>query len=50
MNEGSYTDAATGVKFKTWTAPGESLYTFGMALPEDALTKNATEYIGLLVS
>jgi len=29
---------------------GQRSYSFGMALPPDALTKDATEYIGYLVS
>ena len=49
MTAGSYTDAATGIKLKTWAAAEGAPYTFGMALPADALTKDATEYIGLLV-
>jgi cellobiose dehydrogenase (acceptor) len=49
MTEGSYTDAETGIKLKTWTATDGAPFTFGLALPSDALTKDATEYIGLLV-
>jgi len=49
-----YKDPATGIVFKTWSAgtgasSGSGPFTFGMALPSDALTKDATEYIGLLV-
>jgi len=48
-----YTDSDTGIKFTTWTEEpdevGNGAYSFGIALPEDAATKNATEYIGLLV-
>ncbi|KAI1389821.1 uncharacterized protein F4822DRAFT_442940 [Hypoxylon trugodes] len=40
-----YTDATTGIEFGTW-AQGDQ--TFGLALPEDALTKDASEYIGIL--
>ncbi|KAI2638902.1 hypothetical protein GGS26DRAFT_602501 [Hypomontagnella submonticulosa] len=40
-----YTDPATGIEFGTWVQ-GEQ--TIGMTLPEDALTKDATEYIGYL--
>ncbi|KXX80350.1 Cellobiose dehydrogenase [Madurella mycetomatis] len=47
MTEGSYTDPATDIQFKTWSAEGNS-FTFGMALPSDALTTDATEYIGLI--
>lgn len=42
-----YTDPATGIEFGTWT-PGTG-FTFGLALPNDALTTDADEYIGLLV-
>jgi cellobiose dehydrogenase (acceptor) len=49
MTQGSYTDAETGIKLKTWTAADGAPFTFGLALPSDALTKDATEYIGLLV-
>ncbi|KAK4239955.1 cellobiose dehydrogenase [Achaetomium macrosporum] len=48
MTEGSYTDAGTGIKLKTWTATDGAPFAFGLALPSDALTKDATEYIGLL--
>ncbi|KAI1418705.1 hypothetical protein F5Y13DRAFT_196459 [Hypoxylon sp. FL1857] len=40
-----YTDPDTGIEFGTWAQGGQ---TFGLALPEDALTKDATEYIGIL--
>ncbi|OTA96404.1 cellobiose dehydrogenase protein [Hypoxylon sp. CO27-5] len=40
-----YTDPDTGIEFGTWTQGGQ---TIGLALPEDALTKDATEYIGIL--
>ncbi|KAI1402017.1 hypothetical protein F4819DRAFT_496243 [Hypoxylon fuscum] len=40
-----YTDLETGIEFGTWTQSG---MTYGLALPEDALTKDATEYIGIL--
>jgi cellobiose dehydrogenase (acceptor) len=50
MTAGNYTDAATGIKLSTWTATDGGAFTFGLALPPDALTKDATEYIGLLVS
>ena len=49
MTAGSYTDASTGIKLKTWDATDGGAYSFGLALPADALTKDATEYIGLLV-
>ena len=56
MLEGSYTDAATGIKFTTWGTPPATdpavtvaPFTFGLALPGDALTKAADEYIGVLV-
>ena len=50
MTAGTYSDAETGIKFTTWEATSGAAFTFGMALPADALTKDATEYIGLLVS
>ncbi|KAJ0109222.1 cellobiose dehydrogenase [Diaporthe amygdali] len=46
-----YTDPATGIVFDTWTVPQASTngtWTFGTALPSDALTKDATEFIGYL--
>lgn len=43
-----YTDPKTGIQFSTWTE--DSGYTYGFALPGDALTKDSTEYIGILVS
>jgi Cytochrome domain of cellobiose dehydrogenase len=53
MTMGSYVDAKTGINFTTWTAQpdsnGNGAFTFGMVLPEDATSKDATEYIGLLV-
>jgi len=44
----AYTDPKTGIEFGTW-AQGTG-FTFGVALPSDALTTAADEYIGLLVS
>ncbi|KAL2786733.1 hypothetical protein BJX66DRAFT_341861 [Aspergillus keveii] len=47
----AYTDADTGITFDTWTvAPTSSAagLTFGVALPEDALTSDASEFIGYL--
>lgn len=56
MSAGEYTDPATKIKFATWTSvssdpesAGTTPYTFGLTLPADALTKDATEYIGILV-
>ncbi|KAI1373926.1 carbohydrate-binding module family 1 protein [Hypoxylon crocopeplum] len=53
-----YTDSETGITFDTWTVPdkadggsGVSItggLTFGLALPENALTVDATEFIGYL--
>ncbi|ORY65545.1 cellobiose dehydrogenase [Pseudomassariella vexata] len=43
----TYTDTATGISFGTWTEGGGA-FTYGIALPGDALTTDATEYIGLL--
>ncbi|KAL2198241.1 cellobiose dehydrogenase [Corynascus similis CBS 632.67] len=48
MTEGTYTDEATGIEFKTWTAAEGAPFTFGLTLPADALENDATEYIGLL--
>ncbi|KAL1850426.1 hypothetical protein VTK73DRAFT_9685 [Phialemonium thermophilum] len=52
MTPGVYADAATGITFTTWSAPldenGDGTYTFGMVLPADAATRNATEYLGYL--
>lgn len=60
---GTYTDPKSGIQFYTSyevngtiTGSGEmstvSLggFTFGMALPADAATKDASEYIGYIVS
>ncbi|KAJ5185980.1 Cellobiose dehydrogenase cytochrome [Penicillium cf. griseofulvum] len=48
----AYTDPDTGITFDTWTV-SETLskggFTFGMALPSDALTTDATEFIGYLL-
>jgi cellobiose dehydrogenase (acceptor) len=51
------TDSKTGITFDTWPVPdsgtGQATWgglTFGMALPSDALTTDATEFIGYLVS
>jgi cellobiose dehydrogenase (acceptor) len=50
MTEGEpYTDAETGITLKTWTAADPAQFTFGLALPTDALETDATEYIGILV-
>ncbi|KAI5861982.1 carbohydrate-binding module family 1 protein [Durotheca rogersii] len=53
-----YTDSETGIIFNTWTVPdkadgatGVSAWgglTFGVALPENALSVDATEFIGYL--
>ncbi|KAH9900088.1 cellobiose dehydrogenase [Xylariomycetidae sp. FL2044] len=40
-----YTDPDTGIEFGTWT---QGAMTIGLSLPEDAMTTDATEYIGLL--
>ncbi|KAL8416041.1 hypothetical protein RB596_006557 [Gaeumannomyces avenae] len=47
----TFTTHESGVRFGTWAAqqsPNQAAFTFGMALPENALTTDATEYIGLL--
>ncbi|KAI1485643.1 cellobiose dehydrogenase [Biscogniauxia mediterranea] len=41
----AYTDPDTNIEFGTWE---QGDLTFGLALPGDALTNDATEYIGLL--
>jgi hypothetical protein len=56
----SYTDKLTGIQLATWgflpnatdpdSIPASAAFTFGMALPGDALDKDANEYIGVLVS
>jgi len=56
---GTYTDKTTGVQLRTWgflpdandpdSIPATAAFTFGMALPADALEKDANEYIGVLV-
>ncbi|KAI0133009.1 cellobiose dehydrogenase [Xylariales sp. AK1849] len=50
-----YTDSETGITFDTWPVPNSSSgtgtvggLTFGMALPSDALTTDADEFIGYL--
>ncbi|BCS19750.1 cellobiose dehydrogenase [Aspergillus puulaauensis] len=46
-----YTDPDTGIIFDTWTVEKTSSVaglTFGVALPEDALTTDATEFIGYI--
>jgi len=50
----TFTDPQTGITFNTWGLPNGSPqtqggYTFGMALPEDAFSTDATEFIGYLV-
>ncbi|KGO54824.1 Cellobiose dehydrogenase, cytochrome [Penicillium expansum] len=48
----AYTDPDTGITFDTWSV-SETLskggFTFGIALPSDALTTDATEFIGYLL-
>ncbi|KAH8158440.1 hypothetical protein CIB48_g9809 [Xylaria polymorpha] len=41
----SYTDPDTGIEFGTWE---QGDMTIGMTLPGDALTTDATEYVGIL--
>lgn len=48
----TYKDAGTGIEFTTWNIPSEEKsggLTFGMALPGNALEKDATEFIGYIV-
>lgn len=50
----TFTDAETGIVFNSWGIPNGSPqsqggWTFGMALPSDALSTDATEFIGYLV-
>ncbi|KAL3467686.1 hypothetical protein BJX64DRAFT_273740 [Aspergillus heterothallicus] len=47
----AYTDPDTGITFDTWTVAPTSTaagLTFGVALPEDALSSDASEFIGYL--
>lgn len=57
-----YTDPTTGIVFDTWVVPDQPAngdtsgsatsggLTWGVALPSDALTTDATEFIGYLAS
>lgn len=50
---GQYTDPETGIVFSTSQIPDtitEGGFTWGFALPPDAETVDATEYLGLIVS
>lgn len=53
MSIGSYIDPKTSINFTTWSASldedGNGAFTFGMVLPQDATSKDATDYIGILV-
>lgn len=52
LSPSNYTDVPTGINFTTWATPGlngTGAFSFGFVLPEDALKKDATEYIGRLV-
>lgn len=47
-----YTDPGTGIVFDTWPVPSSTSaggLTFGVALPSNALTVDANEFIGYLV-
>ncbi|KAK4190122.1 putative cellobiose dehydrogenase precursor [Podospora australis] len=49
----TFTDSATGIRFNSWGLPNGSPQTqggltWGMSLPSDALTKDASEFIGYL--
>jgi len=47
-------EPTTGINFTTWSAApdsdGDGAFMFGMVLPADAMTTDATDYIGILVS
>ena len=50
----TFTDPDSGVVFNTWGIPNggaqtQGGFTFGVALPEDALSTDADEFIGYLV-
>ncbi len=50
----TFTDPGTGIVFNSWgfangAAQTQGGYTFGAALPANALTTDATEFIGYLV-
>jgi cellobiose dehydrogenase (acceptor) len=50
----TFTDAASGIIFNSWGIPNGGAqtkggFTFGVALPENALTTDASEFIGYLV-
>ncbi|KAL1957005.1 hypothetical protein VTO42DRAFT_6494 [Malbranchea cinnamomea] len=49
---GSYTDPTTGITFSTWSVSDSQTnggFMWGWALPPDAETVDATEYIGIIV-
>ncbi|KAL1897579.1 hypothetical protein Sste5346_003884 [Sporothrix stenoceras] len=51
LSPSTFVDAPTGINFSTWSTPGingTGAFSFGFVLPEDALQKDATEYIGRL--
>lgn len=50
----TFTDAETGIVFNSWGVPNGSPQTqggitFGVALPSDGLSSDASEFIGYLV-
>jgi cellobiose dehydrogenase (acceptor) len=50
----TFTDAASGIIFNSWGIPNGGAqtkggFTFGVALPENALATDASEFIGYLV-
>lgn len=45
----AYTDPDTGIVFDSWTIPAGTMK-WGFTFPSDALTVDATEFIGVLVS
>lgn len=53
MTQGTYIDPDSALRFTSWSstpdADGRGAFTFGMTLLDDAATKNATDYVGVLV-
>lgn len=52
LSPSTYKDAKSGIDLTTWATPGVNgtgAFSFSFVLPQDALEKDATEYIGRLV-